>query len=177
MSRVEKYKRGWRVTFLILLFIAIIGPWFLDRINIPAPYDCPGIRLDDNFCGTPKSILWILMTILFNLPDFITSLFSRPGNSAALIFLLVLLIIVVPPLSSLFLIFYEDHSRRKKAQISLFSLGAAAAISFAIAIQIIPDFSSSNRVLWGVWLYIIAATITIILESVLLLKTQPAAYG
>jgi hypothetical protein len=31
--------------------------------------------------------------------------------------------------------------------------------------------------LWGVWLYIIAATITIILESVLLLKTQPAAYG
>jgi hypothetical protein len=177
MTLLEKYKRGWRITFLLLLFIAIIGPWFLERINIPAPYDCPGYRLDDNFCGTPKSILWILILVIFNLPDFIASLFSGPGSLVGLIFLSVLVIILVPPFSSLFLIFYEDHSRRKKAQILLFSLGVAAAISFTIAIQIIPSFSSSNRVLWGVWLYIMAATITIILESVLILKTQPATYG
>ncbi len=177
MAWLEKNKRNWRLTCLLLLFIAVIGPWFLERINIPAPYDCPGIRLDDNFCGTPTSILWILIFILFNLKDFISSLFNGTGITAALLFISGLLIIILPPLSTLLLIFFEDHPRRKKVQIALFSFGAAASLFFVFAGQLIPDFSNPIWLLWGFWLYLIAAAGMLILESLLLLKTRPTTYG
>lgn len=174
---LEKHKRGWRVTCLILLFIGIIGPWFVERIAIPAPYDCPGVRLNDNMCGTPTSILWILIFILSNLKEFISSLFNGTGSTAAFLFISFLLIIILPPTSTLILIFFEDLPRRKKVQITLFGLGAAASLFFVFAGQLIPDFSNPIWLLWGFWLYLIAATLMLILELLLLLKTQSTAHG
>jgi hypothetical protein len=117
MSWLNEHKRGWRITFVILLIIAIIGPWFLERINIPSPHDCPGIRLDDNFCGTPTSILRIMIFILFNLTDFMTSLLNGISTLTALLLISAGIIILLPLFSTLILILFEDHRRTFSSKI------------------------------------------------------------
>jgi hypothetical protein len=61
MSWINKHKRVWRVAILVLLLVAIMGPWTFDRINVPSEYPCstPNIRLEGDFCGTPMSGIWI----------------------------------------------------------------------------------------------------------------------
>lgn len=173
MSWLNEHKRGWRITFLILLFTALIGPWFLERINIPGPYDCPGIRLDENMCGTPTSILWMLIFILFNLNEFIASLLNGTSTISALLLISAGIIILLPLVSTLFLILYEDHRRRKILQIVIFTLAAAASLFWAS--QLLQDFSSVYWAIWGTWLYISATASMLLLESLLLLENpQPA---
>jgi hypothetical protein len=51
--KLGKYRRLWRLVFLLLLSTAISGPWFFDLMWAPAPYTClpPNIRLNETFCG------------------------------------------------------------------------------------------------------------------------------
>src|SRR5512134_1742599 len=62
MLWLKEHRRIWRAAFLITLIIAMIGPWFFDKIWVPQPYTCslPNVRLDDVFCGVPTSITWLL---------------------------------------------------------------------------------------------------------------------
>jgi hypothetical protein len=55
MSWINEHKSVGRVAVLMLLLVAMMGPWTFDLINVPAEYPCsaPNIRLDDDFCGTP----------------------------------------------------------------------------------------------------------------------------
>src|SRR3990172_7764072 len=54
MSWINKHQRVWRVVILVLLLVAIMGPWtFGDRIDVPSEYPCsaPWVRLEGDFCG------------------------------------------------------------------------------------------------------------------------------
>ncbi len=63
MSWINKHKRVWRVAILVLLLVAIMGPWTFDRINVPSEYPC-SVRLEGDFCGTPMSGIWIFSWII-----------------------------------------------------------------------------------------------------------------
>ena len=69
MLWLDKNKRIWRTAILIMLLVALIGPWTFERINVPAKYPCtsPFIRLEGDFCGEPMSGIWILSLMIFGM--------------------------------------------------------------------------------------------------------------
>jgi len=63
---IDKNSRTWRAVVLILLLIALIGPWTYERVYVPPPDSCtsPNVQAEgDLYCGIPFSILWELFGI------------------------------------------------------------------------------------------------------------------
>ena len=63
---INKNKQSWRKASLLLLILALIGPWTYDIIYVPAEYTCtpPNIRLEGDYCGLPMSGIRILFFLL-----------------------------------------------------------------------------------------------------------------
>jgi hypothetical protein len=155
MKWISEHKRTVRMVFLIFLAIAISGPWFFDRINVPSPYACsaPNIRLDDEFCGLPLSITWFYSSVFGELSYIVTGLLtgalsfgdaSRQSSYFILLFLLLL-----PVLSSASLILRGE--RRRWRVLHTVGLGLAAGIGGWIAWL---GYARASWMLWGMWLYI-----------------------
>lgn len=67
MSTIVKNSRTWRAVALILLLIAMIGPWTYERVYVPPPEPCtaPNVQVEgDLYCGIPFSILWEFFGLL-----------------------------------------------------------------------------------------------------------------
>ena len=62
MSAIVKDRRTWRAVVLILLLVALIGPWTYERVYVPLemrPCTAPNVQVEgDLYCGIPFSILW-----------------------------------------------------------------------------------------------------------------------
>lgn len=150
----KEHKRKWRLAFLIMLVIAMIGPWFFDRISVPQPYICslPNVRLDDVFCGVPVSITWLLAGVPSQFTYLVNGLITgSPTNSRATewLFILFSIFLIFPFLSTPILILWQEQ--RYWSAIHRVALGLAAGTSLLIGIL---DFSMASWMLWGVWLYI-----------------------
>jgi hypothetical protein len=155
MNWLNQYKRNIRMAFLMLLVVAISGPWFFDRIYVPSPYICsvPFMRLDDEFCGVPTSMTTWLFPTIIGLPHIVTGLFTgalsfgnAPGN---LRFFLFLFLLSLPVFSTVILILHGDHPAGQI--LHKVGLVLAAAMVGWIAWS---GYSRANWVLWGLWLYI-----------------------
>lgn len=172
MKWINDHKRYFRIAFLISLVIAISGPWFFDRINVPSQYTCsaPNIRLDDDFCGLPLSITYFYFAIIGGLPYIVTGLVTGTLSSGdafrELLFFLFLFLLLLPVLSTAILILRGDH--RRWHILHTVGLGLAAGISGWIAWS---DYSRASWVLWGLWLYI-GLTISMWVLEVIMLKTR-----
>ncbi|MBL8107912.1 MAG: hypothetical protein JNJ72_20255, partial [Anaerolineales bacterium] len=102
-----------RVVVLLLLILALLGPWAFDQINVPAEYDCsPFIRLNGDFCGMPMSgirffQLWVggFFYMLFEL---ISGKFMGQGQE----FLLVLAILPLLPFFTTLLLLWKKDARQ-----------------------------------------------------------------
>ena len=145
----KEHKRNWRVFFLAMLALAMFGPWFFDRISVPQPYICslPNVRLDDDFCGIPISITWLLGEIPSLFSYLISGLISGDHRSYATREWLVLLFsifLILPFLSTPIVIIWEKQTFHRVA------LGLAAGTSLLIGIF---GLFIGNWALWGAWLY------------------------
>ena len=136
MLWINEHKNVWRVAVLVLLLVAIMGPWgFGDLINVPSEFPCstPYIRLEGDFCARP-----------------LRGITAFSYMAGAFIFPLVL-----PFFSTLLLILRGDHPARQLANIV--ALGLAAGIGLLIGPRL---FWMS----WGIWLYVGTAACALILE-------------
>ena len=173
MSWLIAHLRFWRTLGLIVLLVAIGGPWFFDRINVPLPYVCslPNIRLDENFCGLPISLARFLPIIVVDFASLAFRLVTggfRPGELYAFFGLLLL---VLPVLSSLLLIWRGDRPRWQI--VHLLALGLAALVSVWIGFQ--QNFSHPLAALWGLWLYIGVTVCMLLCEALLLISARRPA--
>ena len=166
MSWINEHKLVWRVAILALVPVAIVGPWTLDRINVPSEYPCspPTIRLEGDFCGTPLSGTWIFRWMIYGLIYASAGLVTGatvPGEWARMFFTSLLFsLLVLPFFSTLLLILRGDRRRRQ-----LFN---AAAWGLAAGMGLVIGLSSYPRlfwVLWGNWLYVGLAAGALILEA------------
>jgi hypothetical protein len=157
-------KRLWRVVFLVLLVVALSGPWFFDRIHVPSQYACsaPHVRLDEYFCGTPLTFVWLLGELTRTMISLVRGALSGwappvPLISVAIPSLLVTLL-VMPLVSSWLLIVRSDQRRWRRFHLVTLAL-AAAAVALALAMTGLAagldGLAGGFRVLWGLWLYII----------------------
>lgn len=183
MEWTNKYKKVWRVAVLVLLPIAIMGPWTFDRIYVPSKYPCsyPYFRLEGDFCGVP---LWGITVFYFMASTFInisvelvtgaTALTDRAGELLFSVFLPLLL--VLPFVSTFLLILRGDHRCRQAFSIVTWSLAAGAGLLGGMLMGL-SDSLKYFRFLWGIWLYIGLAASTLILEVLTLATGRRPSQG
>lgn len=164
MAWFHNNKRYWRITFLLLLALAISGPWWFDRIWVPAPYTCDApnvVRLDETFCGVPLSITWFYTTIFGEITYLVTGLTTDSFDDAArsALFIAVISLPLLPLLTTALVLLRGDH--RRSYLFHRVGLGSAAILTGFIGIF---DFSRASWVLWGLWLYIALALGMLLLE-------------
>jgi hypothetical protein len=170
MKWINEHKRDLRITFFILLIVAISGPWFFDRIHVPSQYTCsaPNMRLDDDFCGLPLSITYFYFAMIGDLPHIVTGLvtgtLSFGDASRQSLFFLFLFLPLLPVLSTAILILRSDH--RRWHILHTVGLGLAAGTGVWIAWL---GYSTASWVLWGLWIYI-GLTISMWALEVLILR-------
>lgn len=169
VSWILEHRGMWRGAVLTVLLVAITGPWFFDLIMVPAEYPCspPYVRVNDNFCGSPLSGIWLVGVIVTGVVEGTRGLVTgaMPVVKSARLFLgsLVAFLRVLPFFSTLLLIARGDGRRRQV--FNLVAWGLAAGVVLLIGIF---NYPSRFWVLWGIWLYVGVAAAVLILESLML---------
>ena len=181
MSWIQEHKTVWRVVILVLLMVAIMGPWIFDRINVPSEYSCsPNIRLDGDFCGGPMPGIWILFWMVAAPISEVVGLVTGATvlSDFGVVFLkrlqasLVLLLIVLPFFSTLLLILRGDRTRQQVFNVAAW--GLAAGIGLLFGLHSLPRLYWG---LWGTWLYIGLAVSALILELLVLVAGRRPSQG
>ena len=148
MWQISSSKRVWRIGLLLLMLLAITGPWAHDKINVPAEYPCE-VRLYGDFCGIPLSgvqlfSMWVigLPAISLRLMTDFTKIFRE------FLFVLSLLLLLLPVLSGLLLILRGERRRWQMLHVAAISLAlflAAGFILLGLPVLSIPPWAS-----WGI---------------------------
>lgn len=160
MSWITKHPRIWRTAGLVLMLVAISGPWGFDRIHVPAQYPCsaPNVRLEGDFCGLPLSLTYSLLGFFGDLRGTVSTLVRYPLSVLSILPLL-------PILSTLLLLLPGRRSRSLWFHLAALSLGALATLFVAGL-----GFSLANWalgvawMLWGLWLYVAVTTALLLFE-------------
>lgn len=174
VNAINKSKRIWRTAALLLLLVALFGPWAFDRIHVPVKYTCspPNFRLEGDFCGT---LGWkgihILIFIVGGFFAAIVQLVTGtgaffPDPAEAILRAFFLLPLVLPFLAALLSIFHRDG--RQMFHVLAWGLAVMAASLFLS----LSSFSRMHWLLWGIWLYIGLAVAVLILELITLQESR-----
>ena len=162
MSWIGKHKRTWRMSLMVLLLLAAVGPWYIDEIHVPAEYECRNaIRLEGDFCGVPLPGIRIIPG--FPIGMFISAVRLLTGETAfwqgvlELVGTCFFTLFFLPIFSSLLLSVKEGSQRWRQFHF--------AVLCFAVALGALYVISSFSRsALWGFWLYIGALVCALVLE-------------
>jgi hypothetical protein len=181
LAWMKAHKRSWRIAFLVLLVVALSGPWGYDRIHVPLPYTCsaPNVRLDADFCGTPLSFLWLLGMMfpetMSMAGDVLRGTVVQPGR---LLTPLAIMLLLMPLVSSWFVVFRNDSRLGRRLHLAALTL-AAGMVGFAlVAIGFAGGLSAWGRGiwgLWGLWLYVTVVVCMLVSEALLSGRRQQIA--
>ena len=143
MSWINENRNFTRSLILILFVLTLIGPWMFEQINVPAEYACdkPFIRLEGDFCGSPLSGFQFF------------SLFIVVGLS---------LLLLIPFFTTLLVIWKKDSRRLQTINLSMWSLALILAL-----LLFVTQLKDKGFYLWGLWLYIVLAIGTLIVEMII----------
>ena len=178
MSWINEHKNGWRAALLVVVLVAIMGPWTFDQILVPSEYSCsaPNIRLDDDFCGTTLPgtywLYWMVIGFVYASAGLVTGAMGFVEWADVFRVSLLLSPLVLPFFSTLILILRGD--RRRWQIFNIVAWGMAAGIALWIGMSSYPRLF---WVLWGSWLYIGVATSALILEVLTLAGRRRRSQG
>jgi len=170
MSTLIENKRTWRTAALILLAIAILGPWAYDLINVPAQYSCdgPNVRLEGDFCGLPISLLMGLGALLGSLSGDI----AIGRDPFTLTLPLMLLVFIMPMFTHLYLLRHNEQARWQVFNVTAWGLAAIAASVYLGLSGLRPHAPP-----WGALLYVVVALGVLSLELLSLILSRRAVQG
>jgi hypothetical protein len=179
MSWMNEHKRVWRVVVLVLLLVAITGPWTFDLIFVPSEYSCsaPAIRLEGDYCGIPMSGIWVLAVMAGAVANMVVGLVTGTmvlaGRVREFSFSLLGLLLVLPFFSTLFLILRGD----RRCQLVFHVAALSLAVGLGLLLVGMSGYSNLSWELWGIWLYVGLAAIALILEVVMLATRRRPGQG
>ena len=169
MTWIQEHRRIWRIAVIALLMIAFMGPWVLERLYIPAEYECP-IRLDGDFCGISQPGISLLFWLSSGFAaGLVSGEFSNPERIHEFILIsLFILLPVLPVLGTLLLIPDQDNQHKQGFAIIFWVL----AIGFGIFIGL-NNYPELFWEVWGICLYVAVAVSALILEIISNFSTNP----
>jgi len=207
MSWINEHKRVWRVAILVVVLVAIMGPWVVELINVPSEYPCsalinsmpseypysaPGFRLEGDFCGVPMSGIRMFSWVIVAFTTFGVGLvtgamgFADRGFLSTFIFIIVLPLLLVPPIFSTLLLIVRGDRRRLQV-FNAAAWGLAAGIGLLLGVFRVATLgigllgmSSYLKLLWTLWgirLYIGLAVSALILEVLALAAGRRPSQG
>jgi hypothetical protein len=164
MAWITQRQRIWRLIFLLLLTAAILGPWRFDLIHVPSPHTCsaPNIRLSEDFCGIPVSI--ITHITVFVVPTFThfqeTTAHLAAGEINPLGFFLfhTFPLLLLLPLLTAIILSLGGRWRWQLIHLEVVTLAASMTLFLGIILRYSPWLN------WGLWLYLALALGALILE-------------
>lgn len=170
MDRIGRTTRVWRIAVLALLLLAFLGPWAMERINVPAEYPCsaPFVRLRGDFCGAPVSGAAMVSAIVGELASRAGALAAGDATRVALRDTLPMILFTIPAVVP-FIIAALSVPRGESRRRHLFRLviwGLAVAWSLwwlAVSASMSPPFR-----VWGISLYAGLACVALTLEGLAL---------
>ena len=153
--------------------VAILSPWTLDPIWVPAERECqpPFIRMEGDFCGMPSSGAWLLWALFSEVVSLVINLVTgAPVTNwgRAFLFLLFALLFVLPLFNTLLLILAREH-HRQVFNVVLWGLAAGSGL-WLIGRSSHPRFYWWAS--WGLWLYTGLAACILILEILTLVAER-----
>jgi hypothetical protein len=174
MSTLFENKRAWRIVALILLVIAMLGPWAYDLINVPAQYSCDGpyVRLEGDFCGLPISLLMGLGALFGSLLGILSGDIAIGQDPFTLTLPLMLLVFIIPMFTNLYLLRHNEQARWQVFNVTAWGLAAIAAGVYLGLSGLRPHAPP-----WGVLLYFVVAFGVLALELLSHLLSRRAVQG
>lgn len=168
VSTLVKYGQLWRVAALLLLLIAMFGPWTYERVDMPPSNPCaaPNVQVaGDPYCGIPLPVFLELLGLL-RLGAALWGGELAFDQWASLTLLPLLLVLPIVMLSALML---RRHTvRRQILFLSAWALAALAGAGYFYRGDYRPYAPP-----WGMLLYIVVALGALLLELLLWLRTVP----
>jgi hypothetical protein len=165
MLWIDGHKNVWRVAVLLLLLVAMMGPWNFELINVPSEYSCsaPFVRLDEDFCGTPAPGIGILLGLVGQFihasAELATGTMGLAEWARWAVFGLFLFPLLLPLFSTLLLSVSGDRRGRQAFNVAAWSLASGAVLLIGVSWR-----SRLFWAAWGFWLYIGVAASALILE-------------
>lgn len=174
LTWIEEHKRIWRVTILVLLLVAIMGPWTYSSDGMPPAEWCgdPNNLLDNRRCVGLVSGAEVLtfftgafLSLNVQLVKGTLVLADRGREFFGMyLFVVFLFLLVQPFFSSLLLIFGGDRPLRGMYHVATWGLAAVISGLSLVA----SDWSGLRTDLWGIWLYVGLAASALTLEVLVL---------
>ena len=172
MEWIDKHRNMGRVPVLVLLLLAIAGPWFFTLDGVPPPEWCRGpfFLLSNGLCAGSVSAAEILAFIgggiLAMGASLVTGAVAVYDIAAELprilLIAMLLFVLVLPILSTLLLVAGKDS--RPVRVFYLITWGIAAVLSL---LPVVFDATLRSDRFWGIWLYLGLAVGVLVLEILL----------
>ena len=178
MIWIKKHRRVWRVSILVLLLVAFLGPWTFDLVWVPSDHFCyaPYIRLDDDFCGIPRPGIWlyrwIVGSFIYSSTGLITGELVFTVWISEFLFYLLVFLSLLPIFNTLILILRGDHKRKRVIIITAWVLAIGVGLLWGMGNY--PEFF---WVVWGIWLYLGLAISALIIEILVILSNREDPKG
>ena len=182
MRWISEHKTAWRAALLILLVVAVIGPWTYTADGVPPPEWCdePNILLESGRCVRLVSGTRVLTFMVNVFPEMSADLvtgettFAGRGREFFFSFLLTLgsILVVLPVFSTLLLILGRSRRRLRVFQVAAWGVAELLALPLAVI-----DLSKLRFVVWGIWLYVALADVALTLELLALVGEQARLRG
>jgi hypothetical protein len=171
MSWFIERKNKLRMTIMAGMIVAFMGPWVLERLYIPAEYEC-SIRLDGDFCGIPQPGISLLFWLGGGFAaGLFTGEFSNPERTREFLLIsLFILLPLLPVLGTLLLITDQDNQRKQGFAIVFWIL----AIGFGLFIGL-TNHPGLFWEVWGIWLYTALAISALLIEILVFFSTYKSS--
>jgi hypothetical protein len=177
MEWIIQHKGGLRGAALILLLVAMVGPWFFSSDGTPPAEWChkPNILLENGSCVSLVSGVEIYSFMISGslslIKQLVTVVITGRIREYIFMFLLdvLLLLLVQPIFSTLLLSYKEDRPRRRLYNRIAWVLAVVIA---GLLIGVSYRFSGLGAELWGVWLYFGVGAGMLVVELSLLVSMR-----
>jgi hypothetical protein len=166
MTWINEHIRLWRTAVLLLLILAITGPWIFDKIWVPAEYICrpPNFRIDQNYCGLPipgiRFFFFVISNFFLAISSMVIGGMAFLGFVRELLFSALFLLFLLPLVTTFSLILRGNN----QSKFAILIWGLAAGVGLFVGLS---NNSRQIWLVWGIWLYIGLALITLMLELIL----------
>ena len=185
MSWINEHKNVGRVAVLMLLLVAMMGPWTYTADGVGPVEWCrdPHILLENGRCVRPVSgatvftfMAGAFLSMSVGLVTGATVFADRAREFLGVSLFMTLLFLLVLPFFTTLLLVWSRDSRRLRA-FHLMAWGLAAVSSLLLLLPLLPESRLCLGRFWGIWLYIGSAASTLILEVLALAAGRRPSQG